>query len=118
MTGREAAAVLRSLAERVEKLPDEYYVGIPTLSVAPDDKAGLLACARLLGGKWDKVESPSLFSLRQDNLSVCVMRDRVCERIVEQVVEPAREAMTFAATPERTVERVSWRCPESLLLSE
>ena len=116
MTGREAAAVLRSLAERVEKLPDEYYVGPPNLCVVADDKDGLIGCRNTIGGKWEKkADSDIIFRLTQDHLAISIMRDKVCERIVETVTVPARPEVTYAATPERVEERVTWRCPESLL---
>ena len=116
MTGREAAAVLRSLAERVEKLSDEYYVGPPSACIVTDNKAEMVECRNTIGGKWEKkADSGVIFRLVQDHLTISVMRDKVCERIVETVTVPARPEVTYAATPERVEERVTWRCPESLL---
>lgn len=100
---------------------DEAGVTARVYGIGSRDK--LVAMARAIGGRWDKREGDTLFTLRQQvgenaHVELTVWREQVCERVITGQVtfeEPDPALVAALPTVTRTVDTVEWRCPPHLL---
>jgi hypothetical protein len=128
---REFIDGLRKLADFLEahpEVPAEYGVNFIVNAGWADD--GLTAPERLariarIPGGWEKQSDEHSFDLVRKfgahTLTVFANHEYVCERVVHtetvtrEVPDPERLAEVPTITVTEEVERVEWKCPESLL---
>lgn len=127
-------ASLRALAHWLDEHPgvdvysivDRYGEGIDVHNYQAQDGKSLAELARAIGGRWEKVDSDGLFTLRREvaegvRLELSVLREQVCEMVVtdrvEEVEEPDPDAVAALPKVRRTVtvQDREWKCPDSLL---
>lgn len=108
---------LRGLADWLDanaSVVPEYGIGDPiNFDVVCSTKDNLVAAART-GGRWEKVDEGSYFTLRRSfgpiNLDFFITRDKVCRRVVVDTIEHPEKVV-----PAHTEEVVDWVCDEPIL---
>lgn len=122
LTRQEAIDGLRAFADFLEQHPDSALPAAGDLYICDYQysRDGLTKRARDLGGRWDKREGDTYFNLIRRfgpvEYSIYTNREQVCERVVvgtEEVEVPDPDVEVPMVT--KTVEKVEWRCADSLL---
>jgi hypothetical protein len=121
MTGKEMAIRLRESADLFERLPDSIDVGTYSgETIRVKTKHDFLAAMRALPGLWNKCAGGNIIWVyrhlpKGGYIDITVDRDQVCEKVVTTKTVPATPEVVIPAEPEKVVEVIEWRCPESLL---
>lgn len=124
-TAREWANDLRQLADLVEEFPYLNWDLRTMQNLMVDDLYQMTEAISDIGGKWDKHEYGSIFTMRREManariyIDVDLPREKVCKRIetgeIETYSEVDREAYNALPRIEKTRPKVVWECPPSLL---
>lgn len=115
---------LRVMADFLEANP-EFTVYIGTFNAFRYEKEDFAAGARILGGKLQKKSDGNYYAVRREfggevAIELNISHSNLCEKIVEtidepEIVIPAKPAEPEKIIPARTVEKIRWKCPESIL---
>lgn len=119
---------LREFADWLETNPDVPVNAWETITWThfAEDRDHLRALAKTLGGRLEKRGTGDFYEVRRQfgsvvSYQVLIPRAEVCERVVTtetvEVEGPDPEAVAALPVVKRTetVEKVEWKCPESII---
>lgn len=114
---RDAIDGFRALAAWLEQHPQPFLCP-QTIHILPPTKKSFAEAVRGVGGVQKKVGDTWYYCAKRfGTIEVCwaLQREHICERVVigTQTV-PAEPEKVLPAMPERVVEIVEWKCPESI----
>lgn len=113
---------LRGLADWLDEnagVVPEYGIGdTHDFNVVCSTLDQLVAAART-GGRWEKLDQGSYFTVRRSfgpvNLDFFIAREKVCRRVVVDTIEHPERVVPASVVPASVEEVVEWVCDEPLL---
>lgn len=121
MTGKEAAANYRALAELAERVPHGPYVGSTDMIIVAHTSEEVAQTVKAIGGKWQKDNNENNMLIIQTvtdtaDIRLVINHAHICERVkTGTLLVPAQPERTLPATPQHEEDVYEWKCPESIL---